>query len=326
MPTPSGRHQRGDRRHPGDGHGRDPEPSQGRSSASSCSRSPRSRSTSCSPHSCRCSARGRTSSASTRSGSSRWSCTETLSLICFWNLQRIALRTKAWFSVATSQLASGAMTSIIPGGTGRGRRAAVQDAHDLGDRRDHRRVLDHRALAADDGNRARSARARAARDPHRHVGARRASPKRRGSAPPRSCSSRSAPSCLLIFDRPLEIVGMVIQKIRNRFERKKEPITDLPFRLVRERDTIRRTMGSHLGAAVLSAAGRSLFDYLTLARRAHRRRSASRSVARAARLRGRPDPRDDPRSRRAASASSRRASPRPSRSPASAAARPCSPR
>ena len=50
--------------------------------------------------------------------------TETLSLVCFWNLQRIALRTKAWFPVATSQLSSGAMTSIIPGGQAAG--AALQ--------------------------------------------------------------------------------------------------------------------------------------------------------------------------------------------------------
>jgi hypothetical protein len=51
-------------------------------------------------------------------------CTGILSLVCFWNLQRIALRTKAWFPVATSQLSSGAMTSIIPGGQAAG--AALQ--------------------------------------------------------------------------------------------------------------------------------------------------------------------------------------------------------
>ena len=35
-------------------------------------------------------------------------------------LQRIALRTKAWFSVATSQLSGNAMTQVVPGGAAAG--------------------------------------------------------------------------------------------------------------------------------------------------------------------------------------------------------------
>ena len=43
---------------------------------------------------------------------------------CTFSLQRIALRTKAWFSVITAQLAGNAISLIVPGGAAAG--AAVQ--------------------------------------------------------------------------------------------------------------------------------------------------------------------------------------------------------
>ena len=178
-------------------------------------------------------------------------CTETLSLVCFWNLQRIALRTKAWFSVATSQLASGAMTSIIPAGQAAG--AALQfkmlttsgiDATTAGSSITALSLLTTGTVLALPvlalpailtGTSVPSGLAQAA-----WIGAAAFVLLALGTA------------CLLIFDKPLEVVGAIIQKIRNRLNAKKEPITDLPFRLVRERDTIRRTFGEHLGAAVLA--------------------------------------------------------------------------
>src|SRR5881227_1267029 len=41
---------------------------------------------------------------------------EALSYLAVWTLQRIALRTRMWFPVATAQLASGAAGSVVPGG------------------------------------------------------------------------------------------------------------------------------------------------------------------------------------------------------------------
>lgn len=41
---------------------------------------------------------------------------ETLSFVAVWELQRIALQTKRWFPVATSQLAGNAFGRVIPGG------------------------------------------------------------------------------------------------------------------------------------------------------------------------------------------------------------------
>src|SRR6185295_9957929 len=35
---------------------------------------------------------------------------------CLWAVQRLALRPRGWFAVATSQLASGALGRVVPGG------------------------------------------------------------------------------------------------------------------------------------------------------------------------------------------------------------------
>src|SRR4051794_842673 len=41
---------------------------------------------------------------------------EALSYVSLWTLQRVALRTRSWFAIGTSQLAAGAAGSVIPGG------------------------------------------------------------------------------------------------------------------------------------------------------------------------------------------------------------------
>jgi uncharacterized protein (TIRG00374 family) len=189
--------------------------------------------------------------------------TQTASLVCFWNLQRIALRTKAWFSVATSQLASGALTRIVPGGQAAG--AAMQfrmltvagiNAATAGTSITALSLLTTGTVfvlpvlvlpAILSGTRVPSGLAQAA-----WIGA--------GGFVLLAIGA----GCLLIFDRPLEIIGSVIQRLRNRIQRKEAPVTDLPDRLVKERDLIRSALGTHLGAAILSATGRSLFDFLTL--------------------------------------------------------------
>src|SRR5205814_5590369 len=49
---------------------------------------------------------------------------ETAHFVCTFAVQRLALRTKAWFPVITSQLAGNAITLVMPGGAAVG--AAVQ--------------------------------------------------------------------------------------------------------------------------------------------------------------------------------------------------------
>ena len=41
---------------------------------------------------------------------------EVMSYVSLWSMQRVALRTTSWFAVGTTQLASGAIGSIVPGG------------------------------------------------------------------------------------------------------------------------------------------------------------------------------------------------------------------
>src|SRR2546423_2855547 len=49
---------------------------------------------------------------------------EVASFVCIWGLQRIALRTRSWFGVATAQLTGNAVSRVVPGGAAAG--GAVQ--------------------------------------------------------------------------------------------------------------------------------------------------------------------------------------------------------
>jgi uncharacterized protein (TIRG00374 family) len=66
------------------------------------------------------------------------------------------------------------------------------------------------------------------------------------------------------FDRPLELAGQGIEWVLNRTVRRNRPITDLPKRLLDERDFVRATLGRRWKAAIFSAAGYTGFDYLAL--------------------------------------------------------------
>src|SRR4029453_11612288 len=52
--------------------------------------------------------------------------------------------------------------------------------------------------------------------------------------------------------------------VRNRLRPRAEPMTGLPTRLLRERDRILDTLGTHWKGALLATVGRWTFDYLTL--------------------------------------------------------------
>jgi hypothetical protein len=54
---------------------------------------------------------------------------------------------------------------------------------------------------------------------------------------------------------------VVVQSARNRWRRKSEPMTDLPDRLVRERNRIRDVLGRRWKAATLLSSGRLFLDY-----------------------------------------------------------------
>jgi uncharacterized protein (TIRG00374 family) len=68
----------------------------------------------------------------------------------------------------------------------------------------------------------------------------------------------------ILFDRPLLAVGRVAQTARNRVLRRRPPLTGLPERLLRERNSVTMVLGQRWWEALLFAAGRWLLDYLTL--------------------------------------------------------------
>ena len=68
----------------------------------------------------------------------------------------------------------------------------------------------------------------------------------------------------VVWDRPLEVIGRGAQALVNRLRRHREPVTGLPERLLRERDSVVRVLGDKWWEALLFAAGRWVLDYLTL--------------------------------------------------------------
>jgi hypothetical protein len=182
---------------------------------------------------------------------------------CTIALQRIALRTKAWFSVATSQLAGNAISLVLPGGAAVG--AATQ----------------FRMLAA------------AGNDTTTAVGGLTAFsllgiggllllpifvlPAILAGTPINNSLEHAAllglaafvlfagfGAAVLVLDGPIRWAGRVVQAARNRWKRKSEPMTGLPDQLVRERDRIRSVLGHQWKAATLLSSGRLFFDFFCL--------------------------------------------------------------
>jgi uncharacterized protein (TIRG00374 family) len=68
----------------------------------------------------------------------------------------------------------------------------------------------------------------------------------------------------ILWDRPLVLAGRAAQSLRNRIRRSKPPLTGLPDRLLRERNSVTMVLGERWWQALLLAVGRWLLDYLTL--------------------------------------------------------------
>lgn len=73
-----------------------------------------------------------------------------------------------------------------------------------------------------------------------------------------------AGAAAIAWDRPLILVGRAAQSIRNRVRRRHTPLTGLPQRLLRERNSVTMVLGQSWWQALLLAVGRWVLDYLTL--------------------------------------------------------------
>jgi len=183
---------------------------------------------------------------------------------CTFGIQRLALRTKAWFSVVTSQLASNAISLTMPGGAPVG--AAVQ----------------FRMLAAS-GEEMGSTVGGLAAFSLLGVGGLLALPlfalpvilvgsqtTNRGLVNAAILGAigfvvfAGFAAIVLVTDAPLRWCGRTAQRLANRFARKRPPVTDLDQSLLEERNLIRSVLGRQWWVAVLFSTGRLALDYLCL--------------------------------------------------------------
>jgi uncharacterized protein (TIRG00374 family) len=74
----------------------------------------------------------------------------------------------------------------------------------------------------------------------------------------------AAGAAAILFDRPLVLIGRAAQSLRNRVRRGRAPLTGLPQRLLRERNSVTMVLGQRWWEALMLAVGRWLLDYLTL--------------------------------------------------------------
>jgi len=187
----------------------------------------------------------------------------TASLVCVWDLDRIALGLHAWFPVATSQLAGNAVGRILPGGaatatafsTSMLRRAGVQT---------ERAAVGFAAVTA------------------LQLAARLALPLLAlpaivGGAPVDHSLATAAYLGLAALgllvvagvaafaaDEPLEHAARALQWLLNHTVRRQRPVRGLPDAFLSARDFIARAFGSHWRRAVLGAAGNTGLDYFAL--------------------------------------------------------------
>ena len=181
---------------------------------------------------------------------------------CLWALQRETLRARVWSPIVTSQLSSNALSKVAPGGGAVG--AALQYRMLVERGFEGSRVVGGLTIA----NLLTLAAVLAM--PVLAIPA-----IIRGLVPHDLVNVTLMGAGVFILlagvgawcfasDTPLRWIGGTVQRVRNRLRPRAEPMTELPSRLLRERDRILHTLGTHWKGALLATAGRWTFDYLTL--------------------------------------------------------------
>jgi uncharacterized protein (TIRG00374 family) len=186
---------------------------------------------------------------------------ESMSYLSLWSMERVALRTSSWFAVATSQLASGAVGSVVPGGAATAGAVAYRMLTKAGVRSDDvASGLTAASIATTAVTLAMPVLALPA-----IIG---------GVAAPRGLLQTAyvgiagfvavaiLSAAAFGWDRPLLIVGRgarwLIQRVRH------GSAADLPERLVEQRDRMKRTFGPRWYVALTGAVGKVGFDYVAL--------------------------------------------------------------
>jgi uncharacterized protein (TIRG00374 family) len=183
-------------------------------------------------------------------------------LVSLWELQRLALRMRAWRPVIASQLAGNALAKVAPGGGAMG--AALQ----------------YRMLVQAGVRQAQAVSALTAVNLLTFAVVLAlpvfAIPSFiRGSVARNLIEATvvglvvflvlaGAAAASFTLDGPLTWIGRMVQRVRNRLRRGSPPTSGLPDRLLRERDRILATLGPRWKRALLATIGRWAFDYATL--------------------------------------------------------------
>jgi hypothetical protein len=191
---------------------------------------------------------------------------EALSFVCIWVLQRITLRTKAWYPVAMSQLAGNAFNRVTPGGGATG--AALQAR-----------------LLSDAGMSGTAAASALATESILISAVVVAMPVialpviiLAGTSVPGTLADGlwiGAGVCVILVGilavlfgtrRPVAWIGTTIQRLVNvsRVRRGLPLVSGLSDKLIDERDDIRATLGERWLAALGAAVGRWGFEYFAL--------------------------------------------------------------
>ncbi|HEY7661242.1 MAG TPA: YbhN family protein [Actinomycetota bacterium] len=182
---------------------------------------------------------------------------------CMWALLRLALRRRGWFRIATTQLASNAVSRILPGGAATG--GALQYAWLV------RSGLDGTVVASALTAVSLASTATVLALPLLAL------PALLGRAPIDAGLERAAwlglaafvllavlGAVLLMTNRPLAWIGRAVQSAVNLVRRRRPPITGLGDRLLAERDEIRSVFGHRWALALSTTLGNRLLDYLAL--------------------------------------------------------------
>ncbi|HME01836.1 MAG TPA: YbhN family protein [Solirubrobacteraceae bacterium] len=188
---------------------------------------------------------------------------EIASFIWLWQLDRIALHTRAWFPVAAAQLSGNAVGRIVPGG---GATATAFTASML-----RRAGVDTGEAAAAFGASTGLQLATTLALPVLALPAIIA-----GAPVSHSLATAAylgigllvvllaAGAAAFLTDAPLKVAGRAIQWLLNATIRRRRHVTQLPQELLEDRDFIRHTIGEHWRGAVVAAALNTGFDYLAL--------------------------------------------------------------
>jgi hypothetical protein len=189
---------------------------------------------------------------------------EVASFACIWELDRIALHTKAWFPVIATQLTSAAVGRVLPGGGATATGISTSMLRRAGVATPESAVA---ALSASTFLQAGTTLVLPVL----------ALPAIIGGAPVNHSLATAATLGAVLFalllaaggiafatDEPVRDVGRVVQWLLNKTVRRRDHVTDLPDRFLAGRDAVRSTLGSRWQAAIAAAAGSTLFDYFAL--------------------------------------------------------------